>query len=79
MGKIDTDNNALLLRRRGDLRNVEQLTGEEVYAGDQHHGQLIAVFLDKMDNVFGSNGELAFARSCEQECVLRIEPVMNDL
>ena len=35
--------------------------------------------LNKIDNVFGSHGEFAFARARENERVLGIKPVMHDL
>src|SRR6266446_8809825 len=75
VGKIDTDRDAVLLRRFGDRRDVEQLAGEKIHASDYNDGELVGVFLDKIDNVVRSSRELAFARIGQNERVLRIKSV----
>ena len=77
--EIDPDHAAALLRRRRDFLDVEQLTGEKVHAGDKHQRDLVALLLQQSLDVLLSNGELPFARTRQNERLLRIEPVMNDL
>src|SRR5437879_11031320 len=79
MGEIETNRDATLLRCCCDFLDLEQLTSEKVYTADHHNGKLIGVLLDKIDNLFRSDSELAFARPREKERFLRIEPVMDDL
>ncbi len=79
MREIDTDGDATFLRGLRDGWNVEQLAGEKIHAGNQHDRELIGVLLNKIDNVFGSHGEFAFARTGENERVLGTKSVMRDL
>src|SRR5436189_5563090 len=55
------------------------MTREKVYATKHYYRQSVGMLVDKMDNVFGSNCELAFARAREDERVFRIEPMVYDL
>ena len=79
VGKIDSDGDSMLLCRLCDCRNVEELSGEKIHAGDHHYRELISVLLDKIDNILGPHGEFAFARTGENECIFRVESVMHDL
>src|SRR5439155_9519127 len=65
MGEIETSDDSVLVRCRGDLFDVEQLTREKVRAAKHDYRQLIGILVDEIENVFRSNCELAFARSRE--------------
>ncbi len=45
--EIDPDHAAVLLRRRRDFLDVEQLTGEKIHAGDKHERDLVALLLQR--------------------------------
>jgi len=77
--EIESGNDPMFLRRFGDCRSVEQLAREKVYRPDHHHSEVVGMFLDKIENVFRSNGELRFARWRENERLFRIQPMMHDL
>ena len=77
MRKIEPRDDSVLVRCRGDLFDVEQLTGEKIHRADHHNRKLIGMLLDKIDNLFCSNRELAFTRPRQNERFLWIEAVMN--
>ena len=79
VSEIDTDRDTSLLRCFRDRRDVKQLAGEKIHAGNHNHGERIAILFDKIDNVLGAHGEFAFARTGENECGLRIKSMMHDL
>src|SRR5437870_2904079 len=79
MGEIETSDDSVLVRCRGDLFDVEQLTCEKVRAAKYDYRQLIGIFVDEIENIFRADCELAFARSRENEPILGIEPMIHDL
>ena len=79
VGKIESGNGTVLLRGCCDFLNVDQLACEKVDCTDHYDRELIGVFLDQIDNVFRTNGELAFAWARENKRIFGIEPMMCDL
>src|SRR5436190_20679290 len=79
MGKIEPHDDAACLCCGSDSLDIEQLAGEKIYTGKHHHRELIGVLLDQIDNVLRLDCELALARSCENESIVRTEPMMSDL
>src|SRR5207249_9361676 len=79
MCEIKADNNSVFLCCSRDFFNIEELTGEKVHTRQDHQRELVCLFFDELDNVIGSNSELAFARARQNERVFWIEPVMYDL
>src|SRR5438105_14480167 len=79
MGEIESSSDAVLPRCGHEFFDVEQLTCEKVHATKHHYRQLVGVLLDEIENVFGSNSELTFARSRENQRILRIKPMVRDL
>src|SRR5213596_682648 len=79
MREIEPCDDPVLVRCRGYLFDVEQLTREKVRPTKHDCRQLIGVLVYKIDNVFSSDCKLAFARSRQNESVLWIEPMMHDL
>src|SRR5438876_7682432 len=77
--KIEPRDDSVLVRCRGDLFDVEQLTGEKVRTAKYDYRQLIGIFVDEIENVFCADCEFAFARSREKERIFLVEAVMNDL
>src|SRR5437762_12955118 len=61
--KIEPRDDSVLVRRHGDLFDVEQLPGEKVRAAKHDYRQLIGIFVDEINNVFRADCELGFARS----------------
>jgi hypothetical protein len=55
------------------------LTGEKIHRAHHHHSKVIGVLIDKIENVFRANGELAFARARQNKRVFRIQSVVNEL
>src|SRR5438477_10987367 len=79
MGKVETNNDSAVLCCSRDLCDVKQLAAEKIYRADNNHSQLIGMLFDEFDKVFSANCELAFARADENECIFRVEAMMNDL
>ena len=77
--KIESCNDAVFPCRGCDFLDVEQLTREKIHAAKHHHRELFGVFIDQIDNLFRSNGKLAFARARKNERRFRIELMMHDL
>src|SRR6266478_5069291 len=65
--EIETDSDTVFLRCGRDFFDIQQLTGEKVHTAKHHYRQLIAVLLNKIDNLFRSSCELALARPRENE------------
>src|SRR6266581_869857 len=79
MSQIEASDNTVRLCRGCDFLDVEQLTSEKVHAAKHHYGQLVCMLLDEIENVFRANYGLTFARSRENQRILRIEPMVRDL
>src|SRR5580700_9492826 len=79
MGKVEPSDDATFPCCRRDFLDIEQLTREKVHPGEDHHCELIGMFLDQTANVFCSNCELVLTRPCENKRVSWIEPMMRDL
>src|SRR5882724_54255 len=79
MRKIESCKHPMFARRGCDFLDLEELTREKVHATKHYYRQLVTLLVDKIDNVFGSNCELPFARSSENQRILWIQTVVNNL
>src|SRR5437764_5767913 len=62
-----------------NLCDVEQLAAEKIHRADNNHSELISMLCDEFDKVFSAHCEFTFSRAQQNECVFRVEPMMNDL
>ena len=61
------------------ILDIEQLAREKIHSGKHHHGDLICVLLEQIDNIFRLDCELVVAWPYENKRVLWVEPMVRDL
>src|SRR5438132_5694061 len=79
MSQVDTYYTTLLLCERSNLPDVEELAGEEVYSREKDERDLVAMLLDKSFDLLLPDGELTFARTSQEQALVRFKTVMNHL